>query len=116
MDLTLELKWFESRLNLSEALIQQIEDSNNTIDSLLLDSSFVPQFWIPGIYFQNGLSVTVVNSGLNIQFVAIGLDQNITYTVRLSGKFMCQMDLTSYPQDYQYCSLEVVSRESNSIP
>ena len=109
MDLTLKLKWFENRLNLSQQIIELIKDRNNTIDNLILDSSFVPKFWIPDVYFQNGLSASIVNSGLNIQYLVIGLNQNITYTVRLSGKFMCKMDLSNYPQDYQYCSLEAVS-------
>ena len=110
--MTLKLQWFETRLNLSKGLTEQLLEPNSTINSLLIDSSYATKFWIPDIYFQNALSVSIVNSGLNIQFLAIGLDQNITYTVRLSGTFMCKMDLTSYPQDYQYCSLEAVSCES----
>lgn len=112
LDLTLKLKWFETRLNLSEKITEEVKDRNNTIDNLLLDSSFVSKFWIPDIYFQNGLSASIVNSGLNVQYLVIGVERNITYTVRLSAKFMCKMDLTNYPQDYQYCSMEAVSRRS----
>ena len=112
MDVTLKLKWFENRLNLSSGIVQQLQNKNNTIDDLFLDSSFVPKFWIPDIYFQNGLSASIVTSGLNVQYLVIGLNQNITYTVRLSVTSMCKMDLSSYPQDYQYCNLDAVSRKS----
>ncbi|XP_054161868.1 glycine receptor subunit alpha-2-like [Oppia nitens] len=109
LDLTLKLKWYDQRLNLSSGIQNDILDHNNTIDNIILDSSYISKFWIPDIYFQNALSVSIVNSGLSMQYLMIGIDKNITYTVRYSGKFICKMDLTNYPQDYQLCSLEAVS-------
>ncbi|XP_054160474.1 glycine receptor subunit alpha-2-like [Oppia nitens] len=114
LDLTLKLKWYDQRLNLSSGIQNDILDHNNTIDNIILDSSYISKFWIPDIYFQNALSVSIVNSGLSVQYLVIGIDKNITYTVRYSGKFICKMDLTNYPQDYQFCSIEAVSLTQTS--
>lgn len=80
---------------------------------ILLDSSYVSKFWVPDIYFQNALSVSVVNSGFAIQFLAIGPNNNITYIRRMSATLICKMDLSAYPQDNQYCSMEAVSRKTS---
>jgi hypothetical protein len=80
---------------------------------ILLGSSYVPNFWVPDIYFQNALSASVVNSVVAVQFLAIGPNNNITYIRRLSATLICKMDLTAYPMDYQYCSMEAVSRKTS---
>jgi hypothetical protein len=71
----------------------------------------VSKLWTPDIYFQNAISASVVNAFQSIQFITIGRNSNITYTTRMNGKFVCKMDLSNYPQDFQYCTIEIVSCE-----
>jgi len=105
IDFTLNQKWFDTRLNVNFT----------NLDNLILDHSFVSKLWTPDIYFQNALSASVVNAFQAIQFITIGRYNNITYTTRMNGKFVCKMDLSNYPQDYQYCGIEIVSRKSRII-
>lgn len=113
MDLTFKQKWVDNRLMLSQWIKDQLANHTNEITDILLDSSHVPKFWTPDVYFQNALTASVVNVGLPVQYLAIGALNNLTLITRLSGTFICKMDLSEYPQDYQYCSLEAVSRKSS---
>ena len=110
--MTFKQRWIDNRLSLNPLITKLLANTTNDITNLLLDSSFVSKFWTPDIYFQNALSASVVNVGLPIQYLAIGANNNITLITRVSGTFICKMDLSLYPQDYQFCSLEAVSRMS----
>ncbi len=44
-----------------------------------------------------------------LDFMIIDRNNCVTHSIRMYGNFICQMDLTNFPQDFQYCSIEIIS-------
>jgi hypothetical protein len=42
-------------------------------------------------------------------FMVIDRNNSVTHSIRMYGNFFCQMDLTNFPQDFQYCNIEIIS-------
>ncbi len=99
LDFTLTQEWTDSRLNTS---------SFNT-DYLVLDEELISKLWTPDIVFQNAFSVEVVEMNQNSDFMVIDRNKCVTHSIRMYGNFACQMDLINFPQDFQYCSIEIIS-------
>ncbi|CAG2121524.1 unnamed protein product [Medioppia subpectinata] len=52
--------------------------------NIILDSSWASKLWTPDTYFSNALETKILS--------------------------VCKMDLSQYPQDIQYCSVDIASR------
>jgi hypothetical protein len=45
----------------------------------------------------------------NSDFMVIDRNKCVTHSIRMYGSFICQMDLTNFPQDFQCCNIEIIS-------
>ncbi len=99
LDFTFTEEWTDSRLNTS---------SFNT-DYLVLDEELISKLWTPDIVFQNAISVKVMEMDQKLDLMIIDRNNCVTHTIRMYANFFCQMDLTNFPQDFQYCSIQIIS-------
>ena len=68
--------------------------------------------WIPDIYFHNGIAVSTLTIINPIDYLIVDKNKTITRVTRMTGQFECKMVLANYPQDTQFCSIEMVSRRN----
>jgi glycine receptor alpha-3 len=76
---------------------------------IILDSSWSTKLWTPDTYFSNALEAKILNVMNPIVYFTVSYDNYIMQTVRMNVKFQCKMDLSQYPQDVQYCPIDIVS-------
>lgn len=69
-------QWTDTRLNLSA-----IEQNQNFI---VTTPSIIKKFWVPDLYFVNGLSATVVNAFQSVQKLTVTADGQVTYAQRIN--------------------------------
>lgn len=92
-------QWHDTRLNVSV-----IGRNQNFI---VTQPSIIQQFWLPDVYFVNGLSATVVNAFQAVQKLTITGDSLLSYAQRINALLSCPMNLQNFPHDYQYCRVKV---------
>lgn len=99
LDIILVQQWTDDRLNLSA-----IDKYQNFI---VTTPSIIKKFWIPDLYFANGLSATVVNAFQAVQKLTVTSDGLLTYAQRINTMLSCPMNLQNFPHDYQYCRIKI---------
>ncbi|KAH9389403.1 hypothetical protein TYRP_023349, partial [Tyrophagus putrescentiae] len=99
LDIILIEQWTDDRLNLSA-----IDQNQNFI---VTTPSIIKKFWLPDLYFVNGLSATVVNAFQAVQKLTVTSNGLITYAQRINTMLSCPMNLQNFPHDYQYCRIKI---------
>ena len=92
--------WTDDRLN-----------TDFSSSQLVLSSLWSMILWIPDIYFHNGIAVSTLTIINPIDYLIVDKNKTITRVTRMTGQFECTMALANYPQDTQFCSIEIVSRK-----
>ena len=99
VDIILVEQWHDERLNLSS-----IEPNQNFV---VTQPALIKQFWLPDMYFVNGLSATLVNAFQSVQKLTITSDGLVSYAQRINALLSCPMNLQNFPHDYQYCRIKM---------
>lgn len=105
VDIILVQEWTDNRLNLSE--IEQ--------NLVVTQPAGIRQFWLPEMYFVNGLSATVVNAFQSVQKLTINREGLMNYAQRINALLSCPMNLQNFPHDYQYCRIKMSTCKCVSI-
>ncbi|XP_054166062.1 glycine receptor subunit alpha-2-like [Oppia nitens] len=106
VDLMFHQKWKDSRLILPVYM--------QKTNQILLDYSWASKLWTPDTYFSNALESKIINVVNPIIYYTITNDNYIMQSIKMNVKFQCKMDLSQYPQDIQYCSIDIMSLTRNN--
>ncbi|XP_071439191.1 gamma-aminobutyric acid receptor subunit alpha-3 [Hetaerina americana] len=96
MDCYFRQYWRDSRLSFSGA---------GHIKSLSLSIKMLERIWRPDTYFHNGKNSYVHTITVPNKLLRIGQDGDILYSMRLTIKAKCPMELRNFPMDRQSCPL-----------
>ncbi|XP_040572864.1 glycine receptor subunit alpha-4 [Lepeophtheirus salmonis] len=99
VDLYLRQHWFDSRLN-HPGLLEPMD---------LNDPNLVKALWKPEVYFPNAKDAEFQYVTVPNVLVRIDPGGAILYMLRLKLKFSCMMELSKFPLDEQYCTMEIAS-------
>lgn len=94
-------RWRDERLNISHLYHHLVID----------DATQIKRFWLPDTYFVNGRAVSIMSAPVSAQQLIVDDNQMLTYVTRIDATFYCYMNLLNYPQDYQYCRVDISSRK-----
>lgn len=96
LDLLYWQTWRDARLSVPQG-----------IGSLTLDSSWKNKIWIPNLYFANSAQAKPVDIKSGSLFLEMNEDAIFLMSTRVIVKLACQMDLFSFPQDTQTCTIDL---------
>nr|XP_012215110.1 PREDICTED: gamma-aminobutyric acid receptor alpha-like isoform X2 [Linepithema humile] len=94
MDCYFRQSWRDSRLSFL-----------GPIKSLSLSIKMVERIWRPDTYFYNGKHSYVHTITVPNKLLRISQDGDILYSMRLTIKAKCPMELRNFPMDRQFCPL-----------
>ncbi|KAG8225046.1 hypothetical protein J437_LFUL000024, partial [Ladona fulva] len=100
MDCYFRQYWRDSRLSFTGA---------GHIKSLSLSIKMLERIWRPDTYFHNGKNSYVHTITVPNKLLRIGQDGDILYSMRLTIKANCPMELRNFPMDRQSCPLIIGS-------
>ena len=98
-------EWIEDRINRS-VVGPPVE---------LTQTPMLNKFWLPEMYFPNGLSASVVNAFQQVQKLTISQDGLMNFAQRVNAQFSCQLNLQNYPHDIQLCPIRMSTRKTSSF-
>ncbi|XP_065931130.1 glycine receptor subunit alpha-2-like isoform X2 [Magallana gigas] len=115
-------KFYQQDFTMSFFLRQRWRDirlSHNSsgVSVLELHHKAINKVWIPDIYFVNEKTAHFHDVSVpNIMF-NIFPDGRVSYSVRVTGTYTCEMDLRKYPLDIQTCHIKIESygQSTNSL-
>jgi len=87
-----------------------LELSSLDANLVVTQPATIKRFWLPEMYFVNGLSATVVNAFQAVQRLTITTVGLMTYAQRINALLSCPMNLQNFPHDYQYCRIKLSTR------
>lgn len=77
----------------------------------VLDHTWTNKLWIPDTFFPNARITTILKVMDPVVYFSVDTSSKVTQVVRMTIKFECIMDLRNYPQDTQFCPIEISSRK-----
>ena len=96
----LRLTWFDSRLN-----FQSYYDAFE----ISVPDAMINKIWKPDPFFVNEKSAKLHNIPMPTKFLRIRKDGKVTWSVRISMRLACVMNLRKFPMDVQLCHMQVQS-------
>lgn len=95
MDCYFRQYWRDDRLSFSA----------NSIQSLSLSIKMLERIWRPDTYFYNGKHSHIHDLTVPNKLLRLSKDGDILYSMRLTIKASCPMELRNFPMDRQSCPL-----------
>ncbi|CAM1304922.1 GABRA4 (predicted) [Pycnogonum litorale] len=96
MDTYFRQRWTDHRLRF---------DGYGQVDVLSLDMKMLDRIWKPDTYFHNGLNSYLHTITRPNKFLRINQEGDVSYSMRLTIKAKCPMQLHNFPMDIQSCPL-----------
>ena len=110
------LKWHDYRLMQMNPVIINTTNSNQALHYPSVKLTQLSRFWLPRIYFRNGLSTDVTHSLRDIQYVEVRpATKMVNWCSRLNVQTTCHFNLSNFPFDAQDCFYELESCKYISI-
>ncbi|XP_023932518.1 gamma-aminobutyric acid receptor alpha-like [Lingula anatina] len=100
MDCYFRQRWVDKRLGF---------DGPKSLNTLTINNIMLDKIWRPDTYFYNGKASYLHTITTPNKFLRISRDGSIYYSMRLTIKASCPMQLQKYPMDKQICPLKVGS-------
>ncbi|KAK8753183.1 hypothetical protein OTU49_003048, partial [Cherax quadricarinatus] len=98
MECYLRQEWSDDRLRF-----------NGPLQQLTLNIKMLEALWKPDTYFHNGLGSYVHMTTRPNKLIRINQSGDILYSMRLTIKAKCPMELRNFPMDKQSCPLVISS-------
>lgn len=73
------------------------------------DRALLRRLWLPDLYFSNSRKASVNDVIVPNTALKIFNDGTVRYSMRVSLKLSCNMDLKAYPVDKQLCAIRILS-------
>ncbi|KAG1674533.1 Gamma-aminobutyric acid receptor alpha-like [Nymphon striatum] len=96
MDCYFRQKWTDHRLEF---------EGNKDVNKLSLDIKMLDRIWKPDTHFLNGLNSYLHTITRPNKFLRIDENGHVSYSMRLTIKAKCPMELQNFPMDLQSCPL-----------
>ncbi|KAK3089220.1 hypothetical protein FSP39_001845, partial [Pinctada imbricata] len=95
----LRQRWYDERLAFNSSNISHVE----------LDINTMKKIWVPDAYIVNEKQADIHKVTMQNKLMHVYSDGKVVYSLRISGRYSCNMDLHKYPHDKQICKMFIES-------
>ncbi|CAG2211204.1 unnamed protein product [Mytilus edulis] len=96
----LRQEWVDRRLQF---------DTKENLSNISLDNEITKEIWVPDLAFTSDTHTYFHELTRPNRLMIIYPNGKVVYSIRVTGKFTCFMDLTKFPFDEQRCPIELES-------